>query len=153
MNEVASDGTICLRPPNVEAVWHAPKSPDVAHEHERWIAPASAMNADTRYFSVYEGTRLVGQIFLHDIDARTGEALTGYHLFEPQFRGRGIGTVALALLQRFVVASTSLTRLVIITSEDNYASRRIAEKCGFVFVGPARESPHWIVLHWDVSRS
>jgi RimJ/RimL family protein N-acetyltransferase len=38
--------------------------------------------------------------------------------------------------------------LVVITSADNLASRRAAEKCGFVADGTPREDPTGIVLRW-----
>ncbi len=119
--------------------------------YAHWL-PAAVTGNDMRYFSVYEGTQLVGQVYLHDIDWQSGEALIGYDLFEPRFRGRGIGTHALTLLQQYAAASTSLTSLIIITVEDNHASRRIAEKCGFVPTGAARENLRWIVWRWDVRR-
>jgi RimJ/RimL family protein N-acetyltransferase len=92
----------------------------------------------------------VGQIFLHDIEPRQGVSLVGYHLFEREMRGRGIGTRALRLLQRFVIETDELRALVLITSGDNVASRRAAEKAGFVHIGPPREDPTGVALRWDV---
>jgi RimJ/RimL family protein N-acetyltransferase len=71
----------------------------------------------------------VGQIFLHDIDEQRGESLVGYHLLA-EHRRRGIGTKALRLLIDHAREETSLETLVIITSGDNDASRRVAERAG-----------------------
>jgi len=76
--------------------------------------------------------------------------LVAYHVFERRLRGQGIGANALALLQRHVSATVALTRFVVIPADDNYASRRIAEKCDFRSTGHAREGEHWLVFVWDV---
>lgn len=144
----ADDDVISLRPPDVEAVSRVPTSSDVAHAHEEWLARA-AVRDDTHYFSIYRGDELVGQIVLHDINRQSGEALVAYHLFTPRFRGRGIGTRALALVQHIAVTEMMLKHVVIITAEDNYASRRMAEKCGFRCTGRARENARWLVYRWD----
>src|SRR5688500_11298599 len=102
-----------IGPPEVEAIGRAPKDGDVASSGERWLSRAQR-RGDVHYFSVYAGAALVGQIFLHDIGAERGEALVGYHLFERRFRGRGIGTKMLTLLQRYVCEETALRRLVVI---------------------------------------
>ncbi|MGH2352707.1 MAG: GNAT family N-acetyltransferase [Chloroflexota bacterium] len=103
------------------------------------------------HFSIEWGGTPVGQIMLHDIDRQAHEALVGYHLFEPRFRGQGDGTRTLALLQRFIQEETDLERVVIITSDDNLASQRIAQKCGFVYTGAPREDPvHGVVCQWVV---
>ena len=98
-----------IGPPNLEAIAGAPRDSDIASSVDRWLSRARGGD-DVHYFAVYEGETLVGQIFLHDIDRRTGEALVGYHLLERRFRGRGLGTTMLALLQRYVRAETDLLR-------------------------------------------
>jgi RimJ/RimL family protein N-acetyltransferase len=108
---------------------------------------------DVSYFSVFEDRRPVGEIYLHDIGAeRIGEALIGYGLFEAKDRGRGVGATALRLLQRHIAEDTELEGLFIITSADNAASLRIAEKCGFARVGSPREDPNGILLSWRRSK-
>ncbi len=143
------DRDVCIGPPNPEAVRSAPKTPDVADSVERWLSRALERE-DVYYFSInYEG-QLVGQILLHDIAWQDGEALVGYHQFEPRYRAIGIGRTALALLQRFVVESTRLTALVIITSRDNAASQRVAQACGFIPIGASREDPfNGLVFRWE----
>ena len=137
-----------IGPPDAGAIAGAPRDGDVAPSVERWLSRARR-DDDTHYFSVYDGAALVGQIFLHDIDAERGEALVGYHLFERAFRGRGIGTKMLALQQRYVREETTLCRLVVITGADNAASQRIALKNGFVSIGPSREDPvHGRCFEW-----
>jgi RimJ/RimL family protein N-acetyltransferase len=147
-----SDGEVSLIPPDVEAVRRAPRADDVARSVDTWLARALERRNDY-YFSVCWQGRLVGQIMLHDIDQHAGEALVGYHLFEPQYRGRGVGTRMLALLQQYAAEETTLRTLVVITSDDNVASQRIAQKCGFIHTGAPREGPrHGMCFKWAVPR-
>ena len=113
-----------------------------------------AQAGDTRivYLSIYlrdqEASRLVGQIFLHDYDRERQESLIGYHLFQPQDLGHGLGIIELQLLIHYVQSQTAIRRLTIITDTENRASQRIAEKCGFVYTGPAHEGLPLICYEW-----
>ncbi len=148
-----SDGNVRIGSPDIAILRRAPKTSDAVEAVDRWLAEALVRD-DIYHFSIYYGQRSVGQIFLHDMDLATGESLVGYHLFEPNLRGRGVGTKALRLLQQFVVEATTLGRLLIITSRDNIASRAIAGKCGFTFAGAPREdSVNGIVLEWRAPRA
>jgi len=114
-------------------------------EHERgWYGRAES-DASILYFCILQDGRPTGQIMLHDIDEAAREALIGYHIFRRSDRGRGIGTLALGAVRDYAFAHLNLRRLVIITTLDNAASRRIAEKCGFIETGPAREGPELVV--------
>jgi RimJ/RimL family protein N-acetyltransferase len=134
----------------VEAIRRIAKAPDVAASVQHWLH-AAAKSETICYFSIYWRTLLVGAIVLHDIDRGSKATLVAYHLFYQAHRGLGIGTAALSLLQQFVVDNTDLDKLIIITSRDNIASRRIAEKCGFVYVGAPREdSNNGMLFEWHV---
>ncbi len=76
--EYELDG-VRIGPPNPSAVRAAPQDEDVAGSVRRWLSRAQT-EENVRYFAVYEGGTLVGQVFLHDIDPVAGEALVGYHL-------------------------------------------------------------------------
>lgn len=132
---------VTIRPPTREIMRNVPE------QWNYWLLQARERD-DVCYFSIYKVDSLVGAIFLHDIDRRSRESLVGYHLFEPENRGRGTGTTALRLLQQFVIEQTDLSTLVIITSHDNRASQRIAEKCGFMYGGAPREGPHLELFKW-----
>jgi RimJ/RimL family protein N-acetyltransferase len=143
-------GGVRIGPADAGSVAGAPRDGDVAPSVDRWLSRAQGSD-DVHYFAVHDGAALVGQIFLHDIDAERGEALVGYHLFERAFRGRGTGTKMLALLQRYVREETTLRRLLVITGAENAASQRIALKNGFVPIDPPREDPvHGRCLEWTV---
>jgi RimJ/RimL family protein N-acetyltransferase len=134
-----SDGVVALRTPNPADLLQAEPAEDVEPAFRHWIAAAQS-GADVHYFGIYLGNRLVGQILLHDLDPASHEALIAFHLFEPALRGHGYGSRALDLLLSYLHTTTFL-RVFIITSRDNFASQRIAEKSGFTYSGPSREDP------------
>ena len=150
--EPIADGDVALVAADPPAIRRVRTAGDVAPSVARWLAAAEG-DAGVYYFAVRRGAELVGQIPLHDADWSAGEALVAYHLFRPELRGRGVGGRALALLQRWVRAHTALRRLLVITSADNAASRRTAEKCGFVPIGAPREDPNGVVLAWPIPRT
>ena len=144
-----------IGPPGLDLIEQAPKAADIADAVAHWLTAAQT-RTDVYYFAVYlDHVPLpVGQILLHDIDHTTGESLVGYHLFHPHWRGRGIGTKALQLLQHVVVSTTALRKLVIITSRDNRASQTIARKCGFAYAGTPWEDPvEGVVFAWSVTHN
>ncbi len=141
---------ICIGPPDLAQIAAVPIASDI-RDSVSFYLDAAPLRSDIYYFCIYHHATPVGQIILHDIDWQTGESLIGYHIFLPEYRGRGVGTSALALLQRYVRSMRNLTRLFIITSRDNQASQRVAIKCGFELIGPAREDPdQLLVFAWDV---
>ena len=144
-----------IGPATLDLIDQVPKAPDVTESVHHWLTAAQIRN-DVYYFGIFRAQlRLpVGQIFLHDMDQTTGESLIGYHLFQPEVRGQGIGTHALSLVQQFVVSTTALTKLIIITSRENRASQAIAHKCGFTYAGAPREDPeHGVVFSWSVPQA
>jgi RimJ/RimL family protein N-acetyltransferase len=140
-------GDVSLAAPNSKAVEAANRENPEDAEWRKWRKQA-ATHDDIYYFSVHLSDVLVGELFLHDINLSSEEALLGYRIFSRSNRGRGIGRKALHLLQDFVENETTLKRLVIITAEENLPSRRIAEHCGFELVGPAWEDPQMVVYEW-----
>jgi RimJ/RimL family protein N-acetyltransferase len=149
---IYTKGNVSLRPPHPQTIRRAAKSSDIAENIRNWLSAASERD-DIYYFSIYDADKLVGQMILHDIDWQLGESLVGYHLFQPRYRGRGIGTQALELLKKFVTEWGRLAELIIITSADNLASQRIAQKCGFLHTGAPREDPNGVLLRWKVLKS
>ncbi len=140
---------IRITPPNLTEIRQASINEDVLADAANWLPLALKGEQGVVYFSIYQQDSLVGQIFLHDGNPQTGESLIGYHLFQPEYRGQGIGTIALGLLLKYVKEQTNFHHLVIITDEANKASQRIAEKCGFKFTGSAWEGPPLICYEWD----
>jgi RimJ/RimL family protein N-acetyltransferase len=138
-------GSVSLVQPEGAALTSGLSKADLAEEQKRWYERA-AQDASILYFGIDFVGRAIGQVFLHDIDERTKEALVGYHLFRPGARRKGFGTAALRALCDYAFGTLDMKRLVIITSLDNAASRRIAEKCGFRETGAPREGPDLIAF-------
>lgn len=61
-----------------------------------------------------------------------------YHLYNDRFAGRGMVTEAVQLLVDYLFATKKEHRIHLVIVSENAASRRIAEKCGFVLEGTVR---------------
>jgi RimJ/RimL family protein N-acetyltransferase len=83
---------------------------------------------DASYFVLLKG-KPVGFIGLHDISA--GVASVGYWI-DGLHCSRGIATEALRLLERRALREQGVSVLKLACNVNNLASRRVAEKCGFI---------------------
>ena len=117
---------------------------DLTDEEKEWFRRAQRDDG-CFYFVVQHQAKLIGQVVLHDIDRKEQEALIGYHVFRSEDRRQGYGSDALRAICDYAAGELHLRRLLVITSLDNLASRRIAIKAGFRELGPAREGPQLIV--------
>ena len=61
-----------------------------------------------------------------------------YQLYADQHTGRGFVTEAVQLLIDYIFAAKKENRIQLVIVPENNASRRVAEKCGFVLEGTAR---------------
>jgi RimJ/RimL family protein N-acetyltransferase len=61
-----------------------------------------------------------------------------YQLYDERFSGNGYVTDAVQLLTDYLFATRQVHRIQLVIVPENAASRRIAEKCGFVLEGTAR---------------
>jgi RimJ/RimL family protein N-acetyltransferase len=61
-----------------------------------------------------------------------------YQLYDAAVAGRGYATEAVQLLVDYLFATKKQHRIHLVIVPENAASRRIAEKCGFVLEGTAR---------------
>jgi RimJ/RimL family protein N-acetyltransferase len=71
------------------------------------------------------------------IDRATRTAELGY-VVVPEARGRGIATGALGLLTEWGLADLGALRLELLISVENNASKRVAERCGYIREGVLR---------------
>jgi RimJ/RimL family protein N-acetyltransferase len=139
-----ASGGVSLRAPDPSALASLIADADLTDDQKGWLERA-ADDESMLYFAISLVGQPVGQIMLHDIDRDAGVALVGYHIFRTADRGSGTGTMALRLISHHALATLGLRRLVAITGVENLASRRIAEKCGYVCTGAAREGEHLVV--------
>ena len=83
------------------------------------------------------GGDLLGLCMAPRIDSDTATAELGYAV-APASRGKGVATEALRLLTEWAFAELELHRLELLISVDNVASKRVAERCGYVKEGVLR---------------
>jgi len=138
-------GRVSLCAPDVPVLTRLLDDADLTSHQKDWLRRA-AIDETVLYFAVALDGEALGQIMLHDIDANAGVALVGYHIFRVDHRGCGTGTIALRLLSHHALSTLGLRRVVAITGVDNIASRRIAEKSGYVGTGAPREGPHLVAF-------
>jgi ribosomal-protein-alanine N-acetyltransferase len=78
---------------------------------------------------------LLGSIGLHDVVWPV--ARVGYWV-KPEARGYGVAPQALRLVSRWALLDAGVERLELLAQPENVASRRVAEKVGFVREGVLR---------------
>ncbi len=61
-----------------------------------------------------------------------------YHVYSPEYTGKGIATEAVKLLTRYLFNGKKFNRIRLIIHPDNLASQRVALKCGYQHEGTAR---------------
>ncbi len=87
---------------------------------------------------VDEASDLQGLFFLKNINWRVPKAEFAYFI-DKDLEGKGIMTHAFRLLISHCFSELGFNRLYLVAMEDNLASRRLAEKCGFRHEGTLRK--------------
>lgn len=103
-----------------------------------------ARNGRSFSFAIWKGENLIGQISLGGVILG---AMRGGHIgywIDRNFANHGYTTQAVEMLTRYAFEELKLHRLEINLRPENAASRRVAEKAGYVFEG---ERPRY--LHID----
>lgn len=83
--------------------------------------------------------RMLGSVYIRDIDRTHKKAEYGIFIGEPDARGRGIGTAAAKLMLRYCFEEEKLHRVYLRALADNLPAVRSYEKAGFVQEGVLRE--------------
>ena len=86
-----------------------------------------------------ESHRMLGSVYIRDIDRTHHKAEYGIFIGEPDARGRGIGTAAAKLMLRYCFEEEKLHRVYLRAFADNLQAVRSYEKAGFVREGLLRE--------------
>jgi ribosomal-protein-serine acetyltransferase len=97
---------------------------------------------DDFQFLVQWENQIVGAVNLRNISHTMKYGEIGYGVGE-EFQGKGIGTESISQFVLKIFKETELRRLFAYVAEENFASRRILEKVGFVQEGICRE--HFII--------
>jgi RimJ/RimL family protein N-acetyltransferase len=104
-----------------------------------WLdAYEQARQAGTREgFAIMDGDEVLGVAVAPRIDADARTAELGY-VVAPRARGRGVASEALRLLTNWAFETLGVIRIELLISPENAASRRVAERCGYVREGVLR---------------
>jgi RimJ/RimL family protein N-acetyltransferase len=86
---------------------------------------------------VDEEGRFLGLVLAPRIDPEARTAELGY-VVAPAARGRGVASEALRQLTRWAFDEVGMFRLELLISVENEASKRVAERCGYVREGVLR---------------
>ncbi|MDO9445662.1 MAG: GNAT family protein [Dehalococcoidia bacterium] len=93
---------------------------------------------------------VIGTIELRHLNAEARRGEVGILIGQPEYRGGGYGTEAMALLCGFAFAELGLQRIELNTSEFNTRAVRAYEKVGFVLEGRQRRRTHLAGRYYDV---
>ncbi|KRK74336.1 GNAT family N-acetyltransferase [Lacticaseibacillus nasuensis] len=116
----------------------------VADEVAFLAAQAAEHAAGTGHmFVIRADGHAVGGIDLHNIDAQNRHAEVGYFLGRAH-TGQGIMHTALVELENYAFGELGLHKLTIVAAKANVASRRVAERAGYDYIG---DSPAELYLH------
>jgi len=110
---------------------------DFRKEYERtgfWTPDEGRMIIENK-----EGT-IVGEIlYFKGLDYQVDYEV-GYELFSEEYAGRGYMSEALLLFCAYMFSFRPIRRIQVNVMEDNIASRRVVEKCGFTYEGTMRQA-------------
>jgi RimJ/RimL family protein N-acetyltransferase len=146
------DGVVSLRPPeagDVDAIVAACQDPEIprwtrvpspytrqhAVEFVERSARTWADGTDAPFVIVDASGELLGAIGVHRLGGEEGGPEVGYWV-KREARGRGVATGALRLLSGWACGELA-TRVVLQADVRNAASRRVADKTGYRYVGDA----------------
>ena len=88
--------------------------------------------------TILEGDEIVAFGGFTSINREIGKAET-YLFADPVHLHKGVGTRAKGLMCKYGFENLGLNKLYFITNEDNYASIRVNERCGFQLEGRLRQ--------------
>jgi len=119
-------------------------------EHQRlpsYFAMVRTLNQEARHgrsfsFAIWHNANLIGQISLGGV---IYGALRGGHIgywIDRNYANKGYTTMAVELLTQYSFTSLSLHRLEINLRPENEASRKVAQKAGYIFEGERAKYLH-----------
>lgn len=115
-----------------------PVSPDAARALVERGEKGRAEGTLDGFAILDDSGEFLGVAAVPSIDRKALTAELGY-LIAPTARGRGVATEALRLLTEWAFAEGML-RLELLISVDNVASKKVAERCGYVREGVLRST-------------
>ncbi|GAB3450425.1 GNAT family N-acetyltransferase [Streptomonospora sediminis] len=121
-----------------------PGEPYTRADAENWClveAPQARVGGDGQQWAAIESATgaYAGSVGLVRTIWRARSTEVGYWL-GPWARGRGLATEAVAAVSRWALTDQAFQRVELKAATGNAASRRVAEKAGFVFEGVERNA-------------
>lgn len=102
-----------------------------------------------------ESGALAGAVGLRNFGAGRSSCEVGYWV-SPDARGAGVAPRAVALICEWAFATLAVGRIVLPADAENEASRRVAEKAGFLLTAERREAVakgrHWRMVVYELNR-
>lgn len=95
---------------------------------------------------IFYGGAFCGTVGFHAFDHRNRVTSMGYWL-SARFNGKGIMTAAVAKLVDYAIDDRDMNRVYLRCATENYRSRAVPERLGFVHEGTQRES-EWLYDHF-----
>lgn len=119
---------------------------------KEWMEKDLAEPDSNEYFfsiRTLEEQHLIGFIGLFSRDWHHGDAWVGIGIGDREYWGRGYGTDAMQVIQRYAFETLNLRRLTLVVFEYNQRAIRSYQKAGFVVEGVARQSMLREGRRWD----
>lgn len=111
--------------------------PVARHQQIKWIENLSNERNVFRAMIDVNGVA-IGTVILSDIDMKNGTAEIHIKLANSSERGKGYGTDAISAMLSYAFKELRLNCVICRVKEDNVASQKMFEKCGFVKDGCLR---------------
>jgi RimJ/RimL family protein N-acetyltransferase len=126
--------------------------PNTVYETENFLRSMIEGTAASKGFVISDKETLsyMGQIDLHQLDYRNRNAALGIVIGKKDCQGKGYGSEAITLLQRFVFHTLNLHRLELDVYEFNERAYHCYLKCGFREEGRMRQKLYRDGRYWDV---
>lgn len=93
--------------------------------------------------------KIIGDIGLQDINWKNRSCTIGFGLAKLEYRNKGYATDAVLTVLDYAFNNLGFERIGSSTLEQNLASRRVHEKCGFVLEGVQRKAEYFAGKRWD----
>lgn len=135
---------ILHNPESEKYLWFAPISIEGFSEYSLPIiqkqkdAFADSKYPDSAIFNVMEDGKLLGACGINKMPDGHNVAMIGYQL-KPSAWGKGTGTCCLEFLIHYAKTYLTVRKLFGDCMENNVASARVMQKCGFSFEGTIKE--------------
>lgn len=108
-------------------------------EFRRRFQDSGFWNEESGMLLIMNGAgSIVGHVEFFRTVSYLDELELSYQIYESAERGQGRTTEAVNLLVRYLFAQRKVNRIRLVIHPGNRASRRVAEKCGFICEGTAR---------------